>query len=258
MLPPCRSGSAADIGPRGPMSSALGLGPYEISLACCPAHGVAAPEPIRRTSGTSARTRRSSGSCRTSRPPTPSSRRWCGRSTTCTRRCSGSRATARASRSGPTTARPPDGSAPPTRHARARHRGGVARARAARASCSCTASRSTASRRGRTPTATGCPTASTSPLDVAPVGDLLERHRERGIELRVLADLRAAARRGDRVRLPVLDVPDGANSQSCSGRSVGNRMTSRIDVVSVSSITRRSMPMPRPAVGGSPYSRARR
>ena len=27
-------------------------------------------------------------------------------------------------------------------------------------------------------------------LDVAPVGDLLERHRERGIELRVLSDLR--------------------------------------------------------------------
>jgi hypothetical protein len=30
-----------------------------------------------------------------------------------------------------------------------------------------------------------------APLDVTPVGDLLERHRERGIELRVLPDLRA-------------------------------------------------------------------
>ena len=112
--------------------------------------------------------------------------------------------------------------------------------------------------RGRTPTATGCPTTSTPPLDVAPVGDLLERHRERGIELRVLPDLRELRDAGDRVGLPVLDVPHGTEHQSCSGRSVGNRMTSRIDVVSVSSITRRSMPMPRPAVGGRPYSRARR
>ena len=30
-----------------------------------------------------------------------------------------------------------------------------------------------------------------TPLDVAPVGDLLDRHRQRGIELRVLPDLRA-------------------------------------------------------------------
>ena len=117
------------------------------------------------------------------------------------------------------------------------------------------------SRRGPAPTATGCPTHEHAALDVAPVGDLLERHRERGIELRVLADLRELRDAGDRVGLPVLDVPDGQHPrrrQSCSGRSVGNRMTSRIDVVSVSSITRRSMPMPRPAVGGSPYSRARR
>ena len=41
------------------------------------------------------------------------------------------------------------------------------------------------------------------------------------------------------------------------GRMCGNRMTSRIDLLSVSSITRRSMPTPSPAVGGSPYSSAR-
>src|SRR4030095_10012646 len=35
--------------------------------------------------------------------------------------------------------------------------------------------------------------------------------------------------------------------------SGGNRITSRIDGESVSSITRRSMPMPSPAVGGKPY-----
>ena len=46
--------------------------------------------------------------------------------------------------------------------------------------------------------------------------------------------------------------------QSLSGRRVGKSTTSRIDGVSVSSITRRSMPMPRPPVGGRPYSRARR
>ena len=38
----------------------------------------------------------------------------------------------------------------------------------------------------------------------------------------------------------------------------GNRMTSRIDGASVSSMTSRSMPIPSPAVGGSPYSMARR
>ena len=103
--------------------------------------------------------------------------------------------------------------------------------------------------------------ASTRRSTCMPVGDLLERHRERGIELRVLPDLRELRDAVIDVGLPVLDVPDGEHPkrcQSCSGRSVGNRMTSRIDVVSVSSITRRSMPMPRPAVGGMPYSRARR
>ncbi len=41
-----------------------------------------------------------------------------------------------------------------------------------------------------------------------------------------------------------------------SGLSNGNRMTSRMEGESVRSITRRSMPMPSPAVGGRPCSRA--
>ena len=39
-------------------------------------------------------------------------------------------------------------------------------------------------------------------------------------------------------------------------RNCGKRMTSRIEGESVKSITSLSMPMPSPAVGGSPYSRA--
>ena len=42
-----------------------------------------------------------------------------------------------------------------------------------------------------------------------------------------------------------------------SGLSCGNRITSRIDGLSVNSITRRSMPMPSPAAGGMPCSSAR-
>src|SRR5262249_49396275 len=42
-----------------------------------------------------------------------------------------------------------------------------------------------------------------------------------------------------------------------SGRSCGKRITSRIEVAPVSSMTRRSMPIPAPAVGGMPYSSAR-
>ena len=58
--------------------------------------------------------------------------------------------------------------------------------------------------------------------------------------------------------------PDGSSRsssaapRSCSGRRVGKSTTSRIDPTSASSITNRSMPMPRPTVGGRPYSRARR
>lgn len=55
--------------------------------------------------------------------------------------------------------------------------------------------------------------------------------------------------------------PEGGFSMDCCGaqacgRMCGNRITSRIDGELVSSITRRSMPMPSPAVGGMPYSRA--
>src|SRR6185295_12168237 len=42
-----------------------------------------------------------------------------------------------------------------------------------------------------------------------------------------------------------------------SGRMCGNRMTSRIDALSVSSMTSRSSPKPPPAVGGMPCSSAR-
>ncbi len=44
--------------------------------------------------------------------------------------------------------------------------------------------------------------------------------------------------------------------QSTRGRSSGNSSTSRMDGESVNSITRRSMPIPSPAVGGRPYSSA--
>ena len=40
------------------------------------------------------------------------------------------------------------------------------------------------------------------------------------------------------------------------GRKVGKAMTSRIDGLSVSSMTSRSIPMPSPPQGGNPYSRA--
>lgn len=46
-------------------------------------------------------------------------------------------------------------------------------------------------------------------------------------------------------------------SEYYSVRICGNRMTSRIAGESVSSITRRSMPMPQPPVGGMPNSSAR-
>ncbi len=48
-----------------------------------------------------------------------------------------------------------------------------------------------------------------------------------------------------------------AGQPASADLSCGKRITSRIDGLSVKSIARRSMPMPSPAVGGSPYSRAR-
>ena len=82
-------------------------------------------------------------------------------------------------------------------------------------------------------------------------------------------DIEAAAREGNLSVLPWLeelrpdrlcgavagragaktDAPDGPYR----GRSNGNRMTSRIDRASVRSMTRRSMPRPRPPAGGMPY-----
>ncbi|WP_422917496.1 glutaminase [Salinicola tamaricis] len=50
---------------------------------------------------------------------------------------------------------------------------------------------------------------------------------------------------------------EGPGRRDHSGRIAGNSSTSRIEGLSVSSITRRSMPMPSPAVGGMPYSSAR-
>ena len=43
----------------------------------------------------------------------------------------------------------------------------------------------------------------------------------------------------------------------CSGRNVGNKITSRMVGASASSMTSRSMPIPSPPLGGKPYSRAR-
>ncbi len=54
--------------------------------------------------------------------------------------------------------------------------------------------------------------------------------------------------------------PGGACDYSAafpSGRSSGNRITSRIDFDPVRIIVSRSIPMPSPAVGGSPYPSAR-
>ncbi len=50
-------------------------------------------------------------------------------------------------------------------------------------------------------------------------------------------------------------VPGDAHH--ASGFNCGNKITSRIDAEFVNSMTRRSMPMPSPAVGGKPYSIAR-
>src|SRR5690554_4914012 len=60
-------------------------------------------------------------------------------------------------------------------------------------------------------------------------------------------------------KTPVPLIPGNRRAplHSTSGRMAGNSSTSRIEALSVSSITRRSMPMPSPAVGGRPYSRAR-
>ena len=48
-----------------------------------------------------------------------------------------------------------------------------------------------------------------------------------------------------------------AGRAQASGRMCGKSMTSRIEGESVKNITRRSIPTPRPAAGGMPYSSAR-
>jgi hypothetical protein len=53
------------------------------------------------------------------------------------------------------------------------------------------------------------------------------------------------------------DRTDRYAARQDSGRRCGNSSTSRIDAEFVYSITRRSTPSPRPAVGGMPYSSAR-
>lgn len=49
---------------------------------------------------------------------------------------------------------------------------------------------------------------------------------------------------------------DAAMAPYSVSRSVGNRITSRIDARSVMSMTSLSIPIPTPPVGGSPYSSA--
>ena len=95
------------------------------------------------------------------------------------------------------------------------------------------------------------------------------QHRHHAVE--GLGDARHPDRPRDRaqvhpaVRAPSTTVtatapsPAGAGAASLTarprpvpGRSVGNRTTSRMECTSASSIVRRSMPMPRPTVGGRP------
>ena len=96
------------------------------------------------------------------------------------------------------------------------------------------------------------------------------RDQRSGREAEPAGDQRRHAdqQRAPRPPLRIAQVPPGdepfeprgkhrLRRQSFSGRISGNRMTSRIDGWSVSSITRRSMPIPSPAVGGRPYSSAR-
>src|SRR5260221_13466014 len=81
------------------------------------------------------------------------------------------------------------------------------------------------------------------------------------IELKDLVDRRRLTLQLGRAAHSIRIAPDeleGQHQPAVSGRITGNRITSRIDGWSVSNMTRRSMPMPRPPHGGSPYSTARR
>ena len=83
-----------------------------------------------------------------------------------------------------------------------------------------------------------------------------ERPRGRAPARRRL-DRRAASERGrPRRRRGRSPSPARRRRAPSSGRRVGKRMTSRIVSTPASSITSRSMPIPSPPVGGSPYSSA--
>ena len=56
--------------------------------------------------------------------------------------------------------------------------------------------------------------------------------------------------------VPMPEIHDLVGNYQSRGFIVGNSSTSRMESELVSSITRRSMPKPRPPVGGMPYSRA--
>ena len=74
------------------------------------------------------------------------------------------------------------------------------------------------------------------------------------------ADIQSAARAALRIAQVAPGhepLETGASLFTHSGLMSGNRMTSRMEGWSVSSMTRRSTPMPSPAVGGRPYSSAR-
>ena len=78
----------------------------------------------------------------------------------------------------------------------------------------------------------------------------------------VHAEIRQGCQLSDTFRVGIRDVfhcwrhKDYYVAQLDSGRIVGNSRTSRMEALSVSSMTRRSTPKPRPPVGGRPYSRA--
>ena len=67
--------------------------------------------------------------------------------------------------------------------------------------------------------------------------------------------------KNDALFIPRLDPqtssPNIPLKSTYSGRMCGNNITSRMDGASVNSMTKRSIPMPSPAVGGIPYSKAR-
>ena len=89
-------------------------------------------------------------------------------------------------------------------------------------------------------------------------GLLRGRQRPRAVQVRASRDASCGWVRASRWpdELGAFDDVRRAGSQR-SLRSDGNKITSRMLGESVSSITRRSMPIPQPPVGGMPISRAR-